>query len=298
MTQSFISFSDTKQLYNAAQALPLIVVTSPKCYAVISLYGGQILEFKPTDKPALLWLSPVALFEPGKAIRGGVPLCAPWFGPHRSKREQNSDLGKVYPNHGFARTSVWTKTSAQANQDHSVTITLALKHSEQSALVYPHQFTMELEFTLGDELTIEFAITNHSTATIECEWAMHSYFAIDNIATAAVNGLDGYQYVDSANNANVEQLNGALTFNGEVDRYFITGSASQTIENSTPISISGTNCNSVITWNPGAELAEKMPDISDKFYQQFVCVERGAIFENQWLIAPAQKQSARMVLSN
>jgi len=286
--------SNTQKLYNAVQDLPLIVIDSPKCYAVISLSGGQILEFKAKDKPALLWLSPIATFELGKPIRGGVPICAPWFGPYKGAQT----AGLTYPNHGFARTSLWTKNTAITNANGEVAITLALNHTNDSEQVYPHQFAMELSFTLSDKLSVEFSIINKSAVDIDCEWALHSYFAIEDIAKTAVSGLDTYQYVDSANNAIVDRLNGNLHFPSEVDRYFVYGSQDQKIENLTPINISGSHCNSVITWNPGAQLAAKMVDISERFYHQFVCVERGAIFENQWQIAPAQKKTAKMVLSN
>lgn len=294
MTQPFISLSDTKTLYSSEQALPLIVVNSPKCYSVISLYGGQILEFKAKDKPNLLWLSPIAIFESGKAIRGGVPICAPWFGPHRGEEK----VGITYPNHGFARTSIWQKKDVVVNQNNDIQISLLLNQSASSEEVFPHQFSMEIQFTLGDELTIEFSIVNNSSTLMNCEWALHSYFTIDNIEKTSVGGLDTYQYVDSANNKLIETLRGPLYFKGEVDRYFIDGSTTQTIKNTPPINISGNNCNSVITWNPGAQLAANMADIGEDLYQQFVCVERGAIFDNLWKIAPSQKQTATMVLSN
>jgi len=274
--------------------MPLIVIDSPKCYAVVSLYGGQILEFKAHNKPPLLWLSPLVIFELGKAIRGGVPICAPWFGPYKgTKRDSIS-----YPNHGFARTSLWQQQSITTNQDDDIQIILTLTPNETSKLTYPVQFSMEICFTLGNELAIDFAVTNHSTRTIECEWALHSYLAIDDITTASVSGLEGYQYIDSANGRTVEILPAQLRFDGEVDRYFIQGSKAQSIDGAFPVSITGTNCDSVITWNPGTELAGKMSDIGSDFYQQFVCVERGAIFNNQWRIESGQQQRATMVLSN
>ena len=294
MTNAIISHSDTQTLYGASQALPLIVIDSDKCYGVISLYGGQILEFRPKDKAPLLWLSPLAVFETGKAIRGGVPICAPWFGPYRGKAQS----GTSYPNHGFARTSTWQQQDSSINSNNEVQVALTLAPSETSLALYPHPFTLEIQFILGDELTIEFSVINHSDTVIECEWALHSYFAVEDIALTEVNGLDALQYVDSANNGVIEHLNGSLSFNGEVDRYFINGSAEQTINSKSPITISGNNCDSVITWNPGAALADKMSDISAAYHHQFVCVERGAIFSNQWQIAPSQKQSATMTLSN
>jgi len=294
MTKLLVSTSDTKVRYQSREALPLIIVDSPKCHAVISLYGGQILEFNATGKPPLLWLSPLAIFEQGKAIRGGVPVCAPWFGPYSGPERK----GITYPNHGFARTSFWQQTNVTVTQDGDVNITLALGPNELSNAIYPHQFKMKIEFTLSEELAIEFSLENNSIEPIDCEWALHSYFAIDDIATVSVSGLAGCQFMDKTLGNSVATLNGQLTFSQEVDRCFVDGTTTQIINCKTPIKVSGDNCDSVITWNPGALLAATMTDVGSDSYRQFVCVERGATFDKKWQIAPEQRHSATMVLSN
>lgn len=299
MTHSFISISDTQQRYNSKESLPLLIIDSPKCQAVISLYGGQILEYKASGKPALLWLSPLAVFEQGKAIRGGIPICAPWFGPHKSKQPLSKQQADVsYPNHGFCRTSTWQHDSTQVNDKNEVIVSLLLSTTASTKLIYAHDCAINIIFKLGDTLSIEYGVTNTGDTEMEFEWALHSYLAIEHINTTTVDGLDGLPYIDSANNNAAATLNGKLAFEQQVDRYFVNGSAQQTIHTTVPITVSGQHCDSVITWNPGQSLANKMADISAQYYYQFVCVERGAIFENQWVIAPQQQQSATMTLSN
>jgi len=288
-----ITHTTTSTLYGATESFDLIVVDSPECYAVISLYGGQILEYRATGKPALLWLSPNVSFTQGKAIRGGVPICAPWFGPHKSA--QNN--GVNYPNHGFARTSDWQIIQQQANETQAI-ISLSLSTNEKTLTIFPYACRMEITFTLSDTLNIEFSVTNLGDNTIPCEWALHSYFTVEDVNIITVEGLSNRQFVDSANNNTTALLTGQQTFDGQVDRYFINGSEQQTINTTPAITVIGNNCDSVITWNPGTELAANMPDIGSECYQQFVCVERGAIFDNQWHIAPHQQQRAVMTLSN
>jgi len=294
MTVPIVTSSDTSIRYKSDQALPLLIIDSSKCHAVISLYGGQILEFNAKGKSPLLWLSPTAIFEQGQAIRGGVPICAPWFGPHSGEQEP----GVKYPNHGFARTSLWQQSACKTTEDDDIQISLELTSNELTNKIYPHPFLMQLHFTLSDTLTIEFSIENNAQQPIDCEWALHSYFTVDDIKATTVTGLDNLSYIDKTRDNQRATLTGDLTFNQEVDRCFVKGSATQTINATNPITVTGSHCDSVITWNPGEPLSGKLIDIGTKYYHQFVCVERGAAFENKWLIAPNQQQRATMILSN
>lgn len=285
MTSPYISYSDTQSLYQGEESLPLIIVNSPLCRAVISLYGGQVLEFQAKDKQPLLWLSKKAIFKSGKAIRGGIPVCAPWFGNH-----PNYQLS-----HGFARTSMWHEKSVKTADDNKITITLALNSNELSQQYQYDDFTIKLIIELSDELNINFVFENHSNDVLECEWALHSYFAIDNVDNISVEGLSGQHYLDKTKDNSLGVLQDQQRFAGEVDRAFVTAAQTQQINSTMPIIISGDNCPSAIVWNPGKELASQMADVCD--YRTFVCVERGAISDNKWKIAPNESFSANMLIS-
>jgi len=278
--------SDTKKLYGSEEQFPLIIVDTPKCNAVISMYGGQILNFQATGKAPLLWLSPNAVFKTGKAIRGGIPICAPWFGNH-----PNFSL-----NHGFARISLWEQDSIEELNNGDLVINLTLTENELSREYNYQQFTMQLQLTLGNNLTIKLSFENHSSEIQTCEWAMHSYLQVKNCEEATVNGLVNHHYQDKTLNNECRVLTQPQSFIHEVDLSFDQGSLIQTIEGSSTTTVSGHNCDSVILWNPGKELADKMPDISN--YHQFICVERGAINTNSWKIYPQNKSEATMVISN
>jgi len=279
--------TDTTKLYGSEDSFPLIVVNTPKCHAVISLYGGQILDFKATNKKPLLWLSPNVVFKTGKAIRGGVPICAPWFGNH-----PNFSL-----NHGFARISLWEQDSIEELPNGDTVVDLKLTDNELSKEYNYQKFTMRLKITLSDDLTIKFSFENHHTSQQVCEWAMHSYLQVENCEEAIVNGLVNYHYHDKTLNNETNVLTTPQNFINEVDRSFTHGSLIQTIDSpSVTTTIIGQNCDSVILWNPGKELADEMSDISN--YHQFICVERGAINTNRWNISPKNKVTATMILSN
>ena len=283
-----ITVTDSAKKYQSAQAMPLLEISTELCQATISLYGGQILEFTAHNKSPLLWLSPLVKFESGVPIRGGIPICAPWFGKHHNS---------AYPNHGFARTSEWQLSHCEVLANQAIKITLSLRQSARTAALGYSDFEMSISFILGQELALEFSMTNHSDTAIDCGWAWHSYFNVNDIAAVAVTGLAGYQYIDAVQGEITNQLEHQQRFKGEVDRYFVNASAEQTIECAQPITLTGQNCNTVITWNPGAPLAEKMHDIGAANFDRFVCVERGSAFSDSWLIGPKDTETATLVIS-
>lgn len=282
----FYTLSDTKKYYGSEASLPLLIINTDKCNAVISLYGGQLLTFKATNKAPLLWLSPNAVFEEGVAIRGGIPICAPWFGEH-------SDFSL---NHGFARISEWELASIDQFKNGDVVVILKLTENDLSKKYDYEQFIIELKITLGDTLKVEFSFENCRDIPQVCDWALHSYFYVENCKTTMIDGLESYRYQDQTRNNEIATLNERQTFTQEVDRLFENASNVQTIINSTPITIKGVNCHSVIVWNPGEVLAGKMNDVAQS--EKFVCVERGAVKSIAWNITPNNKEMAEMTISN
>ena len=284
-----ITLTDSRIKYDGTQALPLLEIDSPLCQATISLYGGQILAFKPHSKRALLWLSPLAEFKRGKSIRGGIPICAPWFGKHSQPN---------FPNHGFARTSDWQLSRCEKLANGHIVIELTLLPNEQSIALGYEQFTMSVSFELGETLVIKFSMSNHyQQQSIDCGWALHSYFNVDSITNTQVQGLDGLSYRDATRPGQQFFQTGDLIFDQEIDRYFINGTKVQTINNEQLITIEGQHCNTTITWNPGQQLAQKMPDIGGENFDQFVCVERGAAFDDSWVIQPQTTTTAILKIS-
>jgi len=287
MTTASIILSDTAAYYNSEEALPLIIVTSTLCKAVISLYGGQVLEFQAVGKQPLLWLSDNAIFKTGVAIRGGIPICAPWFGSHPTHKL----------NHGFARTSLWQQQSISEQPNGDIEVILTLEENALSRQYDYEQFTMSLTILLSSELTVEFSFKNQHTTTQACEWAMHSYFDVNNIKNTTITGLEQQIYLDKTDHNHPHRLDGIQAFNSEVDSAFINSPSQQTIhDDGVAINVRGENCPSTIVWNPGQGLAAKMTDIVD--YHKFACLERGAIKENTWLIAPSQTKSAKVLMNN
>ncbi len=279
----FAKLRNSRDLYPQAQGtgLPLLVLDTQACRAVIALQGAQLLEFTPKEGKPLLWLSPNCDFSPGKALRGGVPICLPWFGVNRRDPSQ--------PKHGFARNRDWLLTQLTQLTDGRCKISFTLDAPANDS--FAHHFSARLTLTLGKSAHIALSLTNHSTSTMPCSWALHSYHPVASLADVRVQGLAEREYLDNLENLARKQQQGNLIFNGEVDRVFHNVECTLAILGDPRIHLRHDNCPSVITWNPGAENARKISDIGEGEEQHFICVERGAVLGEEWLLAPKESRS-------
>jgi len=155
--------------------------------AKISLQGAHVFSYVPEGKQDLLWLSNTAHFKEGVAIRGGIPICWPWFGPH----EEDSRLKQ----HGFARTALWSVESYEES-DTSSTVILALQDTAETMLQFPHAFDLKLKITVSDTLSLSLTTTNLSSTPMKITTALHSYLHISDIASVQIEGLEDQVYFD------------------------------------------------------------------------------------------------------
>nr|WP_277987253.1 D-hexose-6-phosphate mutarotase [Microbulbifer salipaludis] len=264
----------------------MLVVQTGLCRAVIALQGAQVLEFTAQGRAPLLWLSPAAVFEAGTPVRGGVPLCLPWFG------ENTRDPAK--PKHGLVRSQQWELAGSEERADGSVVLVFRFRHAGDA--LFASSFECELRVGLGTALAFDLALTNTAEVATEYSWALHTYFAVEDIAGVEVEGLSGVSYRDKTRGFARDVLDGMQVFTGEVDRVFEQAPAQQTIHTPNPITTRSAGCHTVITWNPGAELAVTIGDIGAHF-SGFVCVEHGNAFANSWQLAAGETAHASLTLS-
>lgn len=242
--------------------LPVLVINHPRTRAAIALQGAQLLAWQPGGEKPVIWLSDKTPFTSGKAIRGGVPICWPWFGP----------AGE--PAHGFARTQAWTLSAHDENDD-GVMLTFVLESNAQTKKLWPHDFTLFARFRLGQHCEIEL----EAHGDFEATGALHSYFQVADISGVEVSGL-GAAYIDKVNNGAQGTLTGKQTYPGRIDRIFTRPEDCSLISDK-----SGQRCievyhhyhSDVVTWNPGAELACSMSDMTNDGYKTMVCVETARI---------------------
>lgn len=283
-----ITLTDSKTLFPDAQGtgLPLIRIDTDLCQAVVAPQGAQLLSFTKADGTPLLWLSPQCQFEPGKALRGGVPVCLPWFGPHPDDNK---------PQHGFARTSDWALTQVAQADNGRCELWFELEHSGDERFEQP--FTAALRMVLGQTIELELGLTNHDSHAADFTWALHSYLPVQTLDDARVPVLAGRDYLDNLQNHARLRQSGPLTFTGEVDRVFPDVESEVTLEPTPHLRLSHENCPSLVTWNPGAEKAAAMDDMGEGNEQGFVCLERGAVLDEGWTLAPGETRRGKVTIS-
>ncbi|MDO3382180.1 D-hexose-6-phosphate mutarotase [Gilvimarinus algae] len=285
----FLSLTDSQSRFadHPGSGLPLLAVSTPLCEALIAFNGAQLLSFKPTGGEELLWVSPNCQFSEGASLRGGIPLCLPWFGPHPSDKSR--------PNHGIARTRDWHLTGARLD-DHQL-CHLSFEYTHNADLLFEHDFSATLVLTLGLTPTLSLHLHNRSEETFDASWVMHTYFAVSDIAGVRVEGLDGREYADKVRGGRYFTQSGPITFSGEVDRVFEDIQLPVTIDAGRRLRVTGDNCPSVVVWNTGDQLARKIADIGPGHHTGYVCVERGACLGDSWRLAPGEERHAEMSIT-
>ncbi len=246
--------------------------------ASISLHGGHVLDYTPAGQSAVLWTSRAAVFRVGRALRGGIPVCWPWFGPHPSDA--------ALPAHGFARTSIWRVTGSSV--DDATRLQLELDETLASPPNWPHSYRLQLDISLADTLQLALKTINTGTAPLPISAALHSYFAVEAITQVTVEGLDATPYLDQLTNTTRMQ-SGPVHIAGEVDRIYFDTVAPCTIVDAVgerQITIARGGSNSVVVWNPWIDKAQRLSDFDDDEYRSMLCIEAANAASDTIVIAP------------
>lgn len=250
--------------------LALVVVEHPQVRAVVCLQGAQLLSWQPVGEKEVIWLSDNTPFRSGVAVRGGVPVCWPWFG--------NANVAGL-PSHGFARNLRWQLCAHQQNEQ-GVMLTFELHNSEASQRYWPHDFTLYARFRLATQCDIELEAHGNFTTTA----ALHSYFQVGNSRAVQVSGL-GQQFIDKVKHGRAGELtSGVQDFLYQIDRVYLNPEVCSLIEDaawSRVIEVTHQHHSNVVVWNPGPEVTASMQDMQSNAWQQFVCVETACVTQPQ-----------------
>ena len=265
--------------------------------ATICLQGAHVVSFRPkSQQEPVVWVSDAAKFAPGKSIRGGAPVCWPWFGAHAAEAG--------YPAHGFARTVGWEVTGTRRRNDAKTEITLQLVESEQTRAQWPHPTRLTLTVVVGDKLEMQLATTNLGDAPVQIGEALHTYLHISDIGAVKVTGLEGSSFHDKVGEAARRKQRDAIAFKGEVDRVYVNTPADCVIEDAgfkRRIRIAKTGSLSTIVWTPWIGKAEKMGDMgrgrSGAGWREMVCVESANAMDNVVTVAPGETHTLAVTYS-
>jgi D-hexose-6-phosphate mutarotase len=273
----FLSFAELAPNFIAIQ------VRTDFSAATIALQGAHVMTWQPNGQVPVIWLSPQAKFAPGKSIRGGVPLCWPWFGPHATEA--------AYPGHGFARTIPWSLFDANKLPDGRVRLEFKPVMNDAALAQWPHASTVRNVVTIGQELVIGLATRNNGNAPFQLGQALHTYFEVGDIRKTTIVGLAGCEYIDKVAGGARKQQEGAITFSGETDRVYLGTAGYCEIRDPVlgrTLLITSTGSRSTVVWNPGAEKAAKMGDFGPDGENKMVCVETANAVDDVIMLAPGE----------
>jgi glucose-6-phosphate 1-epimerase len=270
--------------------LPKIVVTSRFSTAEIYPHGAHITHFQKSGEPPLLFLSRKSLFAPGKAIRGGIPICFPWFGARE---------GAVM--HGVARLSEWELSETATAPDGSVRVVFTLP---TNALVQAGWPAAQVNFivTVAETLTMELAVVNATAQEFIFEACLHTYLSVGDIAQVSIHGLKGLSYQDKVDHFALKQETAdAVKISSEVDRVYLNATGTVKIQDTKlrrVISVEKSGSASTVVWNPWIDKAKAMSDFGPDEYKEMVCVEAGNVGESKVSLAAGKAASLKVVLGS
>jgi len=285
------SVSGVAQVVAGQGGLAMVRVTAPTASAEIYLHGAQVTSWCPVGRDEVLFLSAESRWEDGKAIRGGIPICFPWF---RGK----ADDAKA-PAHGVVRTKEWELVSiAQVGDD--VVVTLATESDDASRRWWPHEFRSVHRITVGAHLRLELTVTNTGSTALRFEEALHTYHRVGDAARIRVTGLDGTAYLDNMDGNREKMQHGDVVMTGPVDNaYLNTRAALEVIDPVLGRRIRTEKKNSITTvaWNPWETGAKALADLGDEEWRQMACVEASNIIGAAVELAPGEEHGMTAVIS-
>jgi D-hexose-6-phosphate mutarotase len=286
-----ITLVNSTELYPAQhqagdQGLPMLVVENAQGRAVIALHGAHLMAFKAKGQREMLWVSPKTVLAAGTPIRGGIPLCLPWFGPGPD--------GKAM--HGFARTMNWTVLGAEQLGCGATRLVLGLDGDASVSALWPHAFAFRLEVTVGSELTLKMTVRNRGNAAAPLAFAFHTYFAVPDVAQAGVTGLEGTTYIDKMDNFARKTQQGAVTISAVTDRIYLDVPARQTLTTAAGRVAIDSDASCAVVWNAWSN-DKNIADLGEGNHVGYLCVERCDVADRAVELTPGGEYRMSMTLS-
>lgn len=253
----------------------------------IALQGGQIIHCVPAGQQPLLWMSPADPCKPDTALRGGIPVCWPWFGDERDG-----------PAHGIARTAHWQLRLAEADST-SVRLVLELPAEHITRRLPDEHWAVELELVLAASLRVTLSTTNTGSREQPLSQALHSYLPVDDIGNVRIHGLESVQYQDKLKDGAVFSQSGPIQVEREVDRVYFDTDADVQLSDGTgcPLLVQRGGSRSVVVWNPWIDKSRRLSQFPSAGYRGMVCIEAANAGPDALVLQPGQTHALTTTLS-
>lgn len=252
--------------------MPKIVLAHPSgASAEVYPYGAHVTSWKSAAGDELLFLSQESLFEPGSAMRGGIPVVFPQF----------ADEGPL-PKHGLVRTREWPLVRTEADESGTVSAELEILSTAETYSIWPHRFRLILGLILNaDSLTVRLTAMNTGDDAFDFQAVLHTYFSVADIERTAVQGLEGVKYIDSLRDRTEDvETRTSIRFSEETDRIYVGAPDALRLDdeaNGRTVTITKQGMPDAVVWNPWVEKSRRLSDFGDDEYRRMVCIETGVI---------------------
>lgn len=268
------------------------MVTTPAAEAHVHLHGGHVTHCMPAGTAPVLFLSARSRFAPGAPIRGGVPICFPWFAARAGD--------PAAPAHGVARTAAWTLEAVEPGDDGGVTLAFSLSADAATRRWWPHDFGLRYTVGIGRALDLRLEVENAGPTAFTFEAALHTYLAVADVRQIAIEGLSGATYVDKVDGLRPQvEGPGLIRLTGETDRIYQGTRATCVLDDPAAgrrLIVEKTGSATTVVWNPWDAKARALADLGDDEWLRFVCIETANVHDDAVTLAPGARHGLRAAI--
>ena len=304
-----------QQLYQQFGSLPgitielhkeliAVAVANRSATARVFLQGAQLSQYQPTDSAAIIWNSEHNDYRTGSALRGGIPICWPWFGdlarnPGKLKDALPDINTDSAPAHGFVRKRYWQLDDITIVDEYTTQLLLTLSVSPEDYPGWYHRCDLSLFIEVGKSLTLKLATLNQSDRPLPLSQALHSYLAVADIDEAAISGFENSDYLDCLEDSwPVKKQQGAIGFDREVDRIYQSSPQPIILDRGTDrVDMTSAGSNSTVIWNPWIEKSQRLSQFDNQDYRRMLCIETANVDSDIVSLAPGQSHSLQLTVA-
>ncbi|NQD93028.1 D-hexose-6-phosphate mutarotase [Pseudomonas sp. CrR25] len=268
---------------------------------LVAQQGAQVVSYQRDGERPLIWLSEQAAYQAGQSVRGGVPVCWPWFGDLRRNPQAVQAMyqgGSLVPSHGLMRGLDWQLLGIDSQGD-GVSLEFVYNSVDQPLPGWPHAAELKLQIRLDQHLNLDLSSHNLGSTPLALSQALHSYFAVGDIRRVRVDGLQGCRYIDTLDNWLERQQPEALTFHGETDRIYLNTPAQLSIIDPVwqrRIQLRSSGSHSAVLWNPWTDKAQRLSQFAADAWHGMLCIEHANVLEDLVHLAPGARHQLSISL--
>ncbi|MCY2982424.1 MAG: D-hexose-6-phosphate mutarotase [Planctomycetota bacterium] len=263
-----------------------VVIQTAVCTGELFLQGAHITSWRPVGHEPVLWLSQKSNYEKGKPIRGGVPICFPWFGPNAND--------PTLPAHGFARLQDWQIVDAQHKDGDAIELLL-------ETTIDPFRLIFQVEFGAELKMTLKTQLPQSAKSSQSYEDALHTYFSVSDVRTISIRGLEPVSFMDKVDHAQLKSATHCpILIESETDRVYVDTLSDCVIEDAQgerAIRVTKLGSASTVVWNPWIDKSKRMSDFGDSEWPSMVCIETANVGDSRIRLSPGESHSTTAVIS-